>query len=88
VTYADGTPASWYNGNLLVHPESQYYREEVSGLKTGTTDEAGYCLLTVVRWDYDLIIGVFGCDSTPSRCEDTITLLDTYEDIFCASTEE
>ena len=34
------------NGNALLDPESNYYNRYVTGLKTGTTSDAGNCLVT------------------------------------------
>lgn len=45
VELIDGGRLPLKNSNPLVDPSSQYYRENVDGLKTGTTDEAGNCLM-------------------------------------------
>ena len=80
VTYVSGAVAEWKNSNRLIHPDSEYYRPEVFGLKTGTTEQAGCCLLTAAQCGEDVvIIGVFGCPESDQRYEDTLRLLDAYE---------
>lgn len=77
VVYASGETNTWTNTNKLLDPTSPYYRENVEGLKTGSTDEAGYCLMTVERRDDRLIIvGVFGCTAATGRFEDTVAILE------------
>lgn len=45
VVFETGEVAVWMNSNRLLDPESKYYCEDAIGLKTGTTDNAGRCLL-------------------------------------------
>ena len=61
------------NRNLLLWRDST-----VDGLKTGHTEEAGYCLVaSAVREDMRLIAAVFGTSSEKSRAAETQKLL-TY----------
>ncbi len=39
------------NTNMLIHPESKYYMENVIGVKTGYTKEAGNCLISYAVTD-------------------------------------
>ena len=79
VTYLSGETNTWHNTNALLDPESPYYREDACGLKTGSTDEGGNCLLSAFRKeDGYLIVGVFGCPYTENRFEDTLLLADRY----------
>lgn len=79
VTYVSGEINTWKNTNALLDPESPYYREDACGLKTGSTDEGGNCLLSAFRkGDGYLIVGVFGCPYTENRFEDTLLLADRY----------
>ena len=79
VTYVSGETNTWKNTNALLDPESPYYREDACGLKTGSTDEGGNCLLSAFRKeDGYLIVGVFGCPYTENRFEDTLLLADRY----------
>jgi D-alanyl-D-alanine carboxypeptidase (penicillin-binding protein 5/6) len=78
VVYASGETNTWTNTNKLLDPTSSYYRENVVGLKTGSTDEAGYCLLTLERrGDRLIIVGVFGCTAATGRFEDTVAILES-----------
>merc|ERR1711964_339344 len=60
-------------GNLLLWRD-----KTVDGLKTGHTEEAGYCLVaSAVRDDMRLITAVFGTNSEQARAAETQKLL-TY----------
>ncbi|MEG1772601.1 MAG: D-alanyl-D-alanine carboxypeptidase, partial [Clostridia bacterium] len=64
------------NTNKLIDPDSQFYCEGVVGLKTGHTDEAGYCLLSAAKINgVQVIIAVFECKTSDSRFEDALCLL-------------
>ena len=68
VVYASGETNHWDNTNSFVRKDSPYYDAHCIGLKTGTTDEAGACLLSVFEEDgVRTIIGVFGCVNKESR---------------------
>lgn len=46
----------WENTNKLLHSKSPYYMPEADGIKTGTTRQAGYCLISSAsRADQNLI---------------------------------
>lgn len=66
--------------NYLLRKNSSYYRPEACGMKTGTTDAAGACLLSVfqVEGRY-MIIGVFGCPTYNSRYTNAVKLFDTFK---------
>lgn len=77
VTCLSGEVCTWKNTNLMIDSTSKYYRKNVVGLKTGFTDDAGYCLITAEKTEAKtIIIGVFGCSKTNSRFDDTVILLD------------
>lgn len=68
VVYASGETNHWNNTNAFVRKDSSLYDPSCIGLKTGTTDEAGACLLSCFEEDGVLtIIGVFGCKELDSR---------------------
>lgn len=62
VKYASGHTNEWRNTNLLIDPDSEYYRESVTGLKTGSLTDAYSVLVSAVIDGKTYIIGVF---STP-----------------------
>ena len=79
VVYASGETNSWENTNVLLNSDSDYYREDVCGLKTGYTSQAGNCLLSAFRREEGfIIVGVFGCKEPEQRFEDTITLIEQF----------
>lgn len=56
------------NTNLTVRPDSTYYHTQSMGLKTGSTDEAGFCLLTAYEIEGGhILVGVFGCKDKNDR---------------------
>ena len=76
VRYASGHKNSWNNTNKLIDPDSPYFYENATGLKTGSTDEAGYCLISSAAFSTrSVIAGVFGCKSNKERCTDSRSLL-------------
>ena len=81
VVYESGERIEWKNTNQLIDPRSNYYCYNAIGLKTGTTDAAGNCLLSAFREkDGIYIIGVFGCEERVDRFKDTRKL---YWSLVC-----
>lgn len=48
----------WTNGNLLVTGDTGYYLPFATGLKTGFTDEAGYCMVATASQNEKNLIAV------------------------------
>ncbi len=72
-----GQTVNWRNGNRLMHQEDAYYYEGAVGLKTGFTDQAGYCLAAAAtREGRTAIAVVMHADSSAGRFEDARGLLD------------
>lgn len=81
VVYESGEIISWKNSNALLNPDSGYYTKNAIGLKTGTTGEAGNCLLAAFQEkDGVYIVGVFGCEESNDRYKDTRKL---YKNVVC-----
>ncbi len=75
--FLSGETITWTSTNLFLDPASAYYNPYVIGIKTGTTENAGTCLLTSYNdGDHDLIIFVAGCKTDESRYIVTSTLID------------
>lgn len=76
----DGTLRRWTNTNQTVNPYSGFYSKSFSGLKTGHTNNAGYCLLLAVRQDDGnyVIVGVFGCERDTNRFRDAYKLAQIF----------
>jgi D-alanyl-D-alanine carboxypeptidase (penicillin-binding protein 5/6) len=78
VTFLSGESVSWENSNKLIWDTSDCYYLYATGLKTGMTDESGYCVVaTARRFDHDLICVVLGASASDIRWNETISLLDS-----------
>ena len=77
VVFESGENITWVNTNLLIDPDSNYYSENAIGIKTGTTENAGYCLLSGFQKDgKTYIAAVLGCSDDPGRYELTLKIFD------------
>ena len=82
VVFVSGETITWHNSNYLLHPEyEEFYTPEAVGLKTGSTDLAGKCLLSAfIRQDGTyLIVGVLGSVENTARFADTLILYNLYK---------
>lgn len=76
-TFESGKSLTWKNTNLLIHSDSEYYLPEASGMKTGSTDSAGRCLIATVTLEgKEYITVVAGCKSDALRYTSTLALVD------------
>lgn len=76
VTYASGHTNHWVNTNELLDPDSPWYHEAVTGLKTGSLDR-NYCLIcTVEDGGRCYIIGLFGAREKSARYADAHAIMD------------
>ena len=76
-TLVSGRQISWKNSNLLLDKNSRYYYKWATGLKTGTTDEAGYCLAASATKDGRTTIAVvLGAGEENGRWDDARGLLE------------
>jgi len=67
---------TWVNTNALLQPDGDYYNPLATGLKTGHTDEAGYCLAATAEQDgRRLIVILLGAPSDSSRWVDANGLI-------------
>ncbi len=72
-----GQVVTWKNSNRLVQENNAYSYAGATGMKTGTTDEAGYCLIaSAVRKGQTSIAVVMGAEAEHNRWEDASGLLD------------
>ena len=79
VTYVSGYTILWKNTNELLHPNSKYYCADAVGLKTGSTTNAGKCLISAFKTENGyLIVGVLGCPDEANRYQDTLNLYHHY----------
>lgn len=78
VQFVSGEEVSWTNSNKLLHESAgDCYYMYANGMKTGMTDQSGYCVVaTARRFDHDVVCLVFGAEASDIRWNDTIALLD------------
>ena len=72
------------NTNSFVNPSSKYYDENVKGIKTGTTLQAGNCLITnISKNGFDVITVILGARTSESKFSETKKMMnytfDNYE---------
>ena len=71
------------NTNYFVNPNSKYYDENVKGIKTGTTLEAGNCLITYTKKNgFDVITVVLGAKTTESKFSETRKMINYMFDNY------
>ncbi|MGN0606140.1 MAG: D-alanyl-D-alanine carboxypeptidase family protein, partial [Oscillospiraceae bacterium] len=71
----NGVLYSWVNNNKMLDEESEFYFPYSTGLKTGFTDECGYCYVATAQKDgVELVALLFGSESLESRYRDARNL--------------
>ena len=81
VDFETGEYAYWYNGNLLLREESRFYNEYATGMKTGATDDAGYCMIAVIEKNNKTYLDiVMGSEEIEDRYEKISQLFDKIPD--------
>lgn len=74
-TVITGQSYYWENGNCLVTPGNQYYLDFAKGLKTGFTDEAGYCMVATASADgHELTAVILNAPALSVRYRDAARL--------------
>lgn len=66
---------TYQNRNQLLNPNSHYFYQDATGLKTGFTDQAGYCLVSSAKRGNQKLIAVVLHSGKESRWTDSISLL-------------
>ena len=65
----------WENTNLLLDPDSSYYRRDAIGMKTGYTRPAGYSLMSAFTYEEGaIVVGLFGYTDKFERFTDAARL--------------
>ena len=71
------------NTNSFVNPDSSYYNKNVRGIKTGTTTQAGNCLIAdVARDGLEFITVLFGADDSNGRFYETEKMINYSYDNY------
>lgn len=87
VIFASGQSITWKNTNLLLDKNSPYYYPFATGMKTGTTDLAGKCLLaSAARNGQTLLVIGMGCDTEQKRYAFATQLFDSVWGTFPSKT--
>ena len=77
VVFESGESILWTNTNLLLNKDSSYYMPEAIGLKTGTTPDAGNCLIALAQFGSQRYIAIVtGCETNEGRYKATHQLLE------------
>ncbi len=77
--FESGHIIDWHNTNLLLDPESDFYSESCTGMKTGTTEKAGNCLAAVFeKGNESYIVIILGSPDDESRYKAALRLFDEY----------
>ncbi|MBE6648298.1 MAG: D-alanyl-D-alanine carboxypeptidase [Ruminococcaceae bacterium] len=72
----EGDSMGWLNSNPLMKEHGQYYCPLVTGLKTGSTDEAGKCLaITAEKNGKKLYIVILGAPNVDVRNTDMLEII-------------
>lgn len=84
VVFTSGQNVTWENTNLLLHSSSKYYFPYATGLKTGTTDNAGNCLIaTAQKNGKEFIVVGMDCDTDTQRYDFAIQMLNKAFNANC-----
>jgi D-alanyl-D-alanine carboxypeptidase (penicillin-binding protein 5/6) len=67
---------SWENTNRLIDRDDSRYYPFATGVKTGTTTEAGYCLVSSAEFDGRAVIAVVLNSGAENVWSDSVTLLE------------
>ena len=80
VQLLSGQTITWLNSNYLLHENSDFYTPNCIGLKTGSTENAGKCVITLFQQDDGsyLLIGVLGSSTDEQRFADTLILYNKF----------
>ena len=80
VEFASGQHITWTNTNALLNPGSGYYCPQAIGLKTGTTGDAGCCLMAAIQGKDDVYIAIVTkCSSNSGRYTSVWNLIKLIE---------
>ncbi|WP_330424891.1 D-alanyl-D-alanine carboxypeptidase family protein [Lachnotalea sp. AF33-28] len=74
--WVNGREVTYNNTNELLNPNSQYYRPEVIGLKTGTSSLGGACVVSAAVINGETYVCVVMGSSKDTRFRDSSIILD------------
>jgi D-alanyl-D-alanine carboxypeptidase (penicillin-binding protein 5/6) len=75
-TLLSGQKVQYKNSNAIINPANPYYFEGATGMKTGFTDEAGYCVIaSAQRNGIEVIAVIMGGTTSDQRWKDAVEML-------------
>ncbi len=74
--YVPERDVTWQSTNQLLNPDSEYYYDKAIGMKTGSTDNAGKCLVSLAKEGEQVYLCVVLNSDEPGRWTDSISLFD------------
>lgn len=77
--WLNGREVTYNNTNKLLNPNSQYYRPEVIGLKTGTSSLGGACIVSAAVINGNTYICAVMGSTGNGRFQDSIDILDAIK---------
>ena len=77
--WPNGREVTYQNTNELLNPDSQYYRPEVIGLKTGTSSLGGACIVSAAVIDGNTYICAVMGSTKNDRFQDNIDVIDAIK---------
>ncbi len=81
VNIVSGEEMKFRNSNFLLHPEGRFYNPVVTGLKTGSTNNAGKCLVATVNIEgVEYLAIVMGCPDEETRYTSMLSLIKYIEE--------
>lgn len=79
-TLPDGSTVGWQNTNEFLNPSSEYYNENVLGIKTGSMSDNYSLIVLYQQHGKEFLICSLGSKSDASRYEDVIHILKTIDE--------
>ena len=77
--WLNGREVTYNNTNELLNPDSQYYRPEVVGLKTGTSSLGGACIVSAAVINENTYICAVMGSTEDDRFQDSIDIIDAIK---------
>lgn len=77
--WPNGREVTYNNTNELLNPNSQYYRPEVIGLKTGTSSRGGACIISAAVINGNTYICAVMGSTENDRFQDSIDIIDAIK---------
>lgn len=79
-TLPDGSTQTWKNTNTFLGPDSEYYNENVRGIKTGSLSDDYNLIVLYHQHGKEFLICSLGSATTTSRYEDVSVILKTMDE--------